>query len=52
MLAVFSAAMRVEPEPQERIEHEVASVGEIEQRVLEHRRRLDGRMVLEPAAAV
>src|SRR5271170_4432880 len=40
------------PGAEERVEHDVAAVGEVEERVLQHGGGLDGRMVLEASARV
>ena len=48
----FSAAMRVEAGAEERINHDVAAIAEIEERVLQHGDRLDGWVILEAAAGV
>src|SRR5580658_2689166 len=40
------------PGPEERVQHDVASVGKVEERVLDHCGRLNRRMVLEASARV
>ena len=49
---VFSAAMRVDPEPRNGSMTMSPLVGKVQQRIFEHRGRFDSRMVLKPASSV